>query len=407
MEYTNKVLDKMSVQKTLYNRQFASWYYGLYKENGGEIHRLSITDEKGRKKIKLQPAEDTNAKYFNRGDRIGSCLNLWVWDKYEKNKLLDLQRVNRCMNRVFCPNCKTLSVARFIHEFRQQMGQLQDYDFYMLTLTVPSVHADDTGDNLNEVLVKLSNRLQKLNRKYSAPLLTPTGKESSQALQCRYFDIAGGVRVLEITYNDEQGFHPHYHLVVLVPKKNIISEDLLKKHIPAKWSTKRNSLDYKSDVEVQIGKAWSMIWQNIDFRKWDKVEFNPAKTHLIIDNQKSDYRVLEVEFSPLDEDGIYEVFKYCFKNEDIANYRVFKNLVYALDSKRIRQGFGVLHNLKCEDEEKGEAQPLELEFEEEPEALVTREIAALVTEYGEYKKISRFNKSTTEEVESVFSANIS
>ena len=33
--------------------------------------------------------EYKDKKYKNRSERIESCLDLWVFDKYEKNKILD------------------------------------------------------------------------------------------------------------------------------------------------------------------------------------------------------------------------------------------------------------------------------------------------------------------------------
>lgn len=390
MEFSNKALEKMDIQKASYNQKFANWYYGLFRENGGELVEKEITKADGTIVKKWLPRDDDNATMFNRGDRLASCLDFWHWHRYEQNKVLDLQKVNRCMNKTFCPNCKCLNVSRFIHEFRSVMPQLQDYDFYMLTLTVPSVPLDDYGGALDDCISKFSEKFRKFNRKFSAPLLTPTGKVSSQALQCRYFDLVGGIRVLEITYNEENGLHPHLHSILLIPKG--LDESYLEKTIDGKYSVKRQKVDKKSLIDCQIGKAWSMIWQDIDFRKWATVKYDPAEKYLVIDGEVSDKRCLEVDFVPLDDDGIYEVFKYTFKNSEVTNYRVFKNLVYALHHKRIRQGFGLLHNLKCDDFEEGEYQSLDLAVEEDPTDLMTYEIRSLVTEFADYKKISRFNK---------------
>ena len=49
--------------------------------------------------------------------------------------------------------------------------------------------------------------------------------------------------------------------------------------------------------------------------------------------------------------GIYEVFKYCFKDIDIKNIEVFKNLCFGLKGKRIRQGYGSLYKLKIDDKD--------------------------------------------------------
>lgn len=396
MEFSNKALEKMDAQKAAYNQRFANWYYGLFRENGGELVEKEFVQADGSIIRKWYPSDDFNSTMFNRGDRLSSCMDFWHWHRYERNKVLDLQKVNRCKNKTFCPNCKKLNVARFIHEFRAIMPQLQNYDFYMVTLTVPSVPMDDAGVALDDAISKFSEKFRKFNRKYSAPRLTPSGKLSSQALQSRYFDLVGGIRVLEITYSEENGFHPHLHCVLLVPKG--LDEKYLEKNIEGKYSVKRRQVDRKSLIDCQIGKVWSMIWQDVDFRLWYKVMYNPAEKYLFIDGVESDKRCLEVDFVPLDDGGIYEVFKYTFKNSDVVNYRVFKNLVYALHHKRIRQGFGLLHNLKCDDFEEGELQSLDLEIEENPTDLMTYEIKSLITEFADYKKVSRFNKGDLDNV---------
>ena len=46
--------------------------------------------------------------------------------------------------------------------------------------------------------------------------------------------------------------------------------------------------------------------------------------------------------------GIYEVFKYCFKDIDVKDLEVFRYLFFKLMRKRLRQGHGELYNLKVD-----------------------------------------------------------
>lgn len=381
----------MRLKKSLYNRKFANWYYGLHKEIGGEIKRF-----KDGNKIKLFPGNDDSVPktYFNKGDRISSCCDLWVWDVYHQNKLMDLKKLNRCMNSRFCPNCKMLNVAKFIHEFKSKVPSLAEYDFYLLTLTIPSEKCD--GEVLRSLIDKLYLTFRKLNHKYSLPLLTPTGKKSNKALQDRYFDFDGGVRVLEITHNKKNGFHPHLHCIVCV-RKDSIDKDLLEKNIKGKWSTKRDSRNMKSLIDMQIGKAWTMLWYGVDFRKWDKFEYSVSDTYAKIDDDITQFKNLEVDFSSMDDGGVYEVFKYTFKSSEVSSFNVFKALEIAMAYKRIRQGFGVLHDLKCDDDSDGEYQELVLEFEEEPVEVLTKEFDELLTTFADYRKVSRFQPKVKEE----------
>lgn len=362
MEYTNEILEEINFKKLNYNVKYSRWYWSM--------------------------AERYNSsKYKKRSDRINDCLNLWHWDKYEKNELLDLQKVNRCMNNRFCPNCKLLDISKFIHKFRNVYEEYSDkgYKFYMLTLTVPNCSAE----NLRTTIDKLNKSFRTFTEKFTYDL------SNRKSYQDRYFCIDGGIKVLEINFSekrfniDKNGFHPHFHCVVMI--KDSIDNELLEKNIKCGYSTKRESIDYKSTIDFHIGKLWSMIWYGDKLTKEniDNTIYHPLEVYY---DEENDKKCLQVDFKELDESGIYEVFKYTFKDTDIKNYFVFSNLVQALENKRIRQGFGLLHNMKCEDIEEGEIQELSLEIEENPVSLLTYEINELVTTYRNYKKISRFNR---------------
>lgn len=354
MEYTKDILLKLR-KKQLYNKKYNKYFYRMYKEFN-------------------------NKNFLNRADEIHNCLGFWDWDMYIKNKLLDLQKVNRCKSR-FCPNCKSFDSTKFIHKFRHIITDyMSNYHFYFLTLTIPSC----PGEELEDTLKKLNNAFAKFKERYSYPKLTPSGKKSKKAYHDRLIDIIGGIRVLEITYNYKNGYHPHYHCFVMTDKK---IDDILiqKKHI-ARHSTKRKKTDLKSDLEMQISRVWAEIWYSTN------IKLNDYKLNNTYFNEEKKYKVLEVDFREFDENGIYETFKYAFKDTDIPNYDVFKTLYFAVYRKRLRQGFGALYNVKVDDKdlECGEHQELLLEFFEDPVKITTKGITELLTTYKEYKKISRF-----------------
>ena len=313
--------------------------------------------------------------YFNRGSKMGGCLKYWLWNKYEKNKLLDLQTVNRCNNNRFCPNCKILDTSKFAYVFKDHYEDLlkEGYKAYFLTLTIPSME----GDKLREGIEVLSDNFNTLMKKFMY--------NDKNGFKDRLIDIEGGVRVLEITHSNTSGFHPHLHCIVFT--MGDINPAILVKNIKGKFSYKRDSHNYKSELDCQIGKLWSMIYYKDRMTKHNinNMVYDPKET-FYAEGKKN----LEVDIRELDAKGIKETFKYTFKDSDIEGYNVFTDLVIGLENKRIRQGFGVLLNMKCEDVEVGEEQELVLEIEEDPVALVTNEIITLTTEYADYKKISRF-----------------
>lgn len=357
MDLSNESLGKIQEQKNLYNKRYSRYFYRLYKE---------MNDN----------------SFLERSRRIGSCMDFWNWDKYELNKILDLKTVNRCNNNRFCPNCKKLDVSKFIHKFKDIVVDYSDYHYYFLTLTVPNCK----GEDLPLILDKLNSCFAKLKEKLSYDLLTPSGKVNKKAFQDRLLKLDGGIRVLEINYNGARGYHPHLHCVVLC-KDNPDDKDM-KKVNQGRFSKKRKQIDYKSNIEVQIGKLWSMIWhdEEISLERYYDIDYIPSNNYY-----DDDKKVLEVDFKEFTEKGVYEVFKYTFKDKDITNFHVFKTLYFSLFGKRIRQGFGCLYNVKVENIEVGEQQPLELEFDELGTDLITNSINELLSTYKDYKKISRFN----------------
>lgn len=354
MEFTNDNLRKMRTKHKTYNIKYSNYFFRMSKEF-------------------------FNKNFVNRSDDLRNCLNYWHWDLYQENKLLDLKTVNRCKSR-FCPNCKLLDISRFIHKFRDIIDTNKEkYNFYFLTLTIPSCSPGDLEDTLK----KLNKSFARLKEMYSYDKLTPTGKKSKKAYHNRLIDLAGGIRVLEITYNFTNGYHPHYHIFVMTEKP--IPYDLLRKKHIARYSKKRKSVDLKSDLELQISRKWAEIWYDT---KVSKKDYKPHNTYF---NEELGYKILEVDFREFDEKGIYETIKYTFKDTDITTYEVFKTLYFSLYGKRMRQGFGVLYNLKIDDDELevGEQQGLELEIAENPVDLITRGLTELLTTYKDYKKISR------------------
>lgn len=354
MEYTNDILKKMLYKQKLYNKKYSKYFYKMY-------------------------LEESEKNFISRSKEINDCMNYWEWDLYEKNKILDLKKVNRCKSR-FCPNCKLLDISKFIHKFKEILNvYMQDYNFYFLTLTIPSIEASE----LNNTLFKLNKCFAKLKEMYSYPKYSSKGNKNRKAYQNRLIDIAGGIRVLEITYNYKNGYHPHYHIVIMT--KDPIPRHLLVKNHLARFSKKRNKLDFKNEIERQISRKWAELWYNT---KVSENEYKLSETYFDIENK---YKVLEVDLREFDEKGIYETLKYTFKDTDISSYKVFKELYYSLKGKRLRQGFGVLYNVKIDDDELevGEQQELLLEFDEDPINIITKGIKELITTYKEYKKISR------------------
>lgn len=355
MEFTQEVLKEMQ-DKLKYNKIFGNWYYGLSEE--------------------LKPtALNKSRQIYNRGERIQSCLDYWLWDVYHKNKLMDLKKVNRCMNNKFCPNCRKWELAKFIHSYGKTFKDLliKNYNPYLLTLTVPNVK----GDELRETIDNMNKAFNRFFRLFNQPI-----GQGKHGFKDRIMDFDGALKVLEITYNEEKRtFHPHFHCM-------IFSTDYprfeFEKNIQGVWSDKRQAYSMNSLMDIQIMKLWYMCY--------NKIRLSSKNYNELSDNW---YDLYLCDIKEMDEKGIYEVLKYTFKDTDVSSYYVFKTLVNSLENKRIRQGYGILQGLKCEDIKEGEKQDLSEYLKEDekesPDNLLTKGLTTLITEYTKYKKISRFN----------------
>ena len=357
MEYTNEILEDIQAKKVV-NTQFSKWYWKMGIDLKGE----KITSDRLQKK----------------SEKINDCLNLWAWDVYSKNKVMDLVKVNRCYNNRFCPNCRKLDLAKSIHSFQKPFKKLIDEgkNPYLVTLTVRNVVAED----LNEAIQKLYKDFYKL----FTGLNRPNSHGSTRpGIRFREINFEACLKVLEITYNKrKRTFHPHLHCIMFSSAKYEIND--YRKYVQGHYSFKRESYNYHSKMDIHLQKLWTMI--NLKIRMTEK-NFE--------DMSNDPKQLMQVDIREMDEKGIYEVLKYTFKDTDISNYFVFETMVNALNNRRIRQGYGELYNLKTEDVYEGEIQSLEefLDIKENPSSLVTREINELLTTYKDFKKISRFTPS--------------
>lgn len=342
-----------------------------------------------RKKYKVKVFKNTPLPiqtFINKSNNMKSCLDLMVWDKYEKNKLLDLQRVNRCKDR-FCPNCRAIASANALGKFEKPFFDMlnRGYSPYLITLTVPNVH----GSELKETI----ERMQKAFRKFYQ-WLSLTDKN---AFKNRIFIIPACVKALEVTVEKRRSmyFHPHYHVISFIKDYN--ETDFIC-NIYDGYSRKTKSNRYISKADVFISKLWTFAYENIRISNWDKLEDNIIYTK--DDNGKNIRNYYQCDIRELEmPKGLYEVFKYVFKDTDIKNYHYFKYIYNALERKRIRQGHGELYNynFECEEEEmeidREDNINTYLEIEETPQVLLTRKLEELNTNYSEWKKISRFKHS--------------
>ena len=200
--------------------------------NAAYIERLGVD------KIK-EYGKDFKRRMNKRSKRMLSCLSYWKWDKYEANKVLDLQRVFRCKD-LFCPNCRTWNAAKSIMNFNPYFRDLLAKGFcpYFLTLTVPNVK----GDFLAGEIDKLNQAFRKLWRWLSY--------NNVEGYKNRLFDAVVAIRALELTVNESRyDVNVHIHVIIFLINDN--KNDFYKR-IPGGYRKKSNECIYYSNADIFI-----------------------------------------------------------------------------------------------------------------------------------------------------------
>ena len=317
---------------------------------------------------------------YKRAERIKNCLNHWESDLYKKNGLLTVKKVYRCKD-MFCPNCRTQNVGKAIFKFYPITEKMKicGYNPYLMTLTVPNVE-----------LVNLSDEIKIMNKAFKQLwrwLYKPFYKNGSYygGYKERMFDCIGAVKALEVTVQKSNSnfFHVHFHVIVFLDKVN---DDLFFKDIPGGYQYRTESYIYYSQADVLLQKLWKMAYDAKTIN-----EFGNASDDWH-DNYICDIRELKMPY------GIFEVFKYCFKDIDIKNLEIFKYMFFGLKGKRQRQGYGRLYNIKIDDkdlnDDENSADDISnyLEYKDEIPVAINNNLKEMTEKYGGYKKISIYKK---------------
>ena len=144
-----------------------------------------------------------------------------------------LHRANFCRDRL-CPMCSWRRSYKIFGQVSQIMDLIADkYEFLFLTLTVPNCTADELISTLNNMAkgwIKLARH-----KRFKAV-------------------VKGFFKALEITYNQiADTYHPHFHVVLAVPKSYFNSRDYIQRD---EWlSMWQKAMNDSSITQVDIRKA--------------------------------------------------------------------------------------------------------------------------------------------------------
>ncbi len=334
-------------------------------------------------------------------NNVKQCFKSSQTNRHDNMRLLDVKNIYVCKNK-FCSNCqKMLQATRLRRMFDVITSTETNSELYHIVLTVPNVKdykLDFTIDTILEALTKLV-RYFKLNIKIK-------GVDFSQ------YGYLAAFRALEITYNmTDKTYHPHLHCVFAL-RKNLN----FKKQYINKFSLGKKCKTYFSDFEIFIQKLWRLLVDNITARKHEQAVFDNSKqkkereqakfifdynnTHIhkisepigdvdlanenalafvgkdkqsliaeLFKPKKKEItakRIIKRELDKMgiddgyscivdlvDQNNIFEVFKYAFKTTDddgqMMSYDVFKVLDTVLKGRRMVQGYGEWYGIQLDE----------------------------------------------------------
>lgn len=226
---------------------------------------------------------------------VGDCFNYLVFHNYYTVDELRLVRATSCKKHLLCAPCAIRRAAKAVNAYLgkfEEINALQgDLEPYMLTLTVKN------GPDLAE-------RFQHLQKSMKSILKSRRNYASLGRGFNEFCKIDGGVYSYELTHSSH-GWHPHIHIIALLPRDNQID------------------FDARQPKKSQLSKDW----------------LNITGDSFIVD-------IRPITGDPVE--GFIEVFKYALKFSDLTPDQTVEAYSY-LKGKRLQGSFGCFRGVEVPD----------------------------------------------------------
>jgi plasmid rolling circle replication initiator protein Rep len=257
--------------------------------------------------------------YLKKAEQIKNCCTLWDINYYRMQGVKDITRVNLCKNK-FCMNCQSAIAQKRYKKFKPMLNELsKEYDIYHVVFTVPNC----TGALLKKTLNDMYKSYSYLNRYL-------LGKAKVKGINfIDMFGYVGGIRSLEITYNQgKDTYHPHLHCLFILKKGLFFDKTIINEF---SYNYKTNILKKFSQQEILFQKIWCLLNTQTKVNKKN------------IDTLELGYSVI---INSIEDEDYGEVFKYALKNNFkdgvFLTPEVLELFEDVLHRRRIIQGYGLL-----------------------------------------------------------------
>ena len=268
----------------------------------------------------------SNPHLMKVNESLQECGSFLVFRHYFTLDVYKLVSGVTCKKHLLCALCAIRRAAKCIAVYSEKISQVRteqktELEELMITFTVKN------GDDLQERFDHLLDSMKKIIHKRRNSL----GKKPLTDTEMKH--ISGAVYSYEVTYSEEKGFHPHCHMIALIPKGAFEY---------TRVEVKNKSVLVPLDLWKGIVEDWKAITGDsfiIDVRKIESVEM------------------------PLPGEGIQgtrlqaliEVFKYALKMNRISkdhetdsqeNVRIQVEAYQILRGRRMIGSFGSLWGVK-------------------------------------------------------------
>lgn len=203
------------------------------------------------------------------------------------------------------------------------MEEYQD-SLYHMVLTVP----DCSGEELHDVVSRMG-------RCFKALVNHLNGNRKIKGLNISQYGFQGCFRSLEIDYQGENLYHPHFHVAVVFENPAVVED----KHISNQFS--QNGKHLFCAFEVMLQRLW---WLMINRQKLT------SEAVFSIDDETEIYSCSVWKFQPEDYPKLFGYLTKTLANRRSAmGFQQFRTLYNALNGVRQIQGYGIFYRVAQQD----------------------------------------------------------
>jgi len=255
---------------------------------------------------------------------LRDCGSFLIFRHYYSVDIYKMVAGCTCKKHLLCALCAIRRAAKYIAVYSKKIESVlfeseTEFDKVMITFTIKN------GEDIEERFNHLLDSMGKLLQKRRASLL----KNPRTSTVMKY--VSSAVYSYEVTYKEDTGFHPHCHMIALIPKGsvNFTETEIKGKKCFVPWEFKENLI---SDWKAITGDSFIL-----DVRRIESIPLQEMSTSEItapVSGTASD--LLQ---------ALVEVFKYALKMNDM-DVEVQVDTYEALKGRRLIGSFGALYGVK-------------------------------------------------------------